>query len=496
MPNLAARRDVCVLGAGAAGMSAAVFLKDRGYSVLVLDSAPRVGGQCETLRFAPPAPGLPDWIDVGVQFFANTSAANAAGLGPWRLDSVAFAERFAGASAAVALDFTTDATPNYAVDLRLGLSLGLQNATAPTPAFLAAYGRQQQQLARYPWLDTAAVPHPVPAELLVSFAQFIAAHALEPLVAPVFVPQLFAGGLGDFDRLTALYALLNLSPTVQRIFSASAAGFVVRGGCEGIYDGMRDYLGPANVVTGAQLSLAVRPITSLAPVVLTGSVRRSIAGRPVALPFAYTCDKLVVAYAQLPDKMGALGLDWRERAVFDQVRERYYFTGELEIEGALDAVGAFNLLNLNVDPSANANGTITPALPAITQITRGLPYGPAQIKASANAPITVEAMEQVVRDQLARFPPALLTSARLVKLIRHVFQPHFTTDALSGGQSTGQGYGGLAGLQGRRDTYYLGSLVRFPITYQLWDYSLRFVSEHFPARSATSSSSSSSSSSV
>jgi hypothetical protein len=234
----------------------------------------------------------------------------------------------------------------------------------------------------------------------------------------------------------------------------------------------------------------VRPITSLAPVVLTGSVQRSIAGRPVALPFAYTCDKLVVAYAQLPDKMSALGLDRRERAVFDQVRERYYFTGELEIEGALVAVGAFNLLNLNVAPSANANGTITPTLPAITQITRGLPYGPAQVKASANAPITVEAMEQVVRDQLARFPPALLTSVRLVKLIRHVFQPHFTTDALRDGHQSG--YAGLAGLQGRRDTYYLGSLVRSPITYQLWDYSLRFVSEHFPARFAATSSSSSS----
>src|SRR6516162_3347308 len=58
--------DVCVIGAGASGMSAAAFLKDEGADVVVIESQSDIGGYCNTVQFAPPAPGAPAWIDIGV----------------------------------------------------------------------------------------------------------------------------------------------------------------------------------------------------------------------------------------------------------------------------------------------------------------------------------------------------------------------------------------------------------------------------------------------
>jgi hypothetical protein len=465
------QRDVCVLGGGAAGMSAAVFAKDQGRSVVVIESAGRVGGQCDTLDFAVPMPGMPSWIDIGVQFFANTTAANEVGLGPWTIDSVGIVERFAGPGTVYPLDFTTDTTPNYAVNLREGVSYGLQPPAPPTPEFLAAYYRLSTIIASYPWIDRAEVPSPVPAELIVPFSQFIVAHGLEPLVPSLFVPQLSGGGLGAFDKLTTLYALLNLSPTISRIFSVPYAGFVVAGGCRGIYEGMRTYLtadDANNVLVNAKTLIAVRPYLPGLPVIVGGTLHASAAG-PAVGSFAYRCGKLIVAHAQTQEAMAPLALDLVERRLFKEVRQRYYFTGTINAAGPVADGGAFNMLN--IDPTVPFG---TPALPAVTQLTRGLPYGPVQFKATSQEPISLGAMRQTVVAQLARMPASLLTNATAVDaFLLHAFQPHFTDAELA---RPGGAYAALNALQGHRKTYYVGALKNFAVTYQLWQASYDLVS--------------------
>ncbi|AGO83251.2 hypothetical protein pdul_cds_990 [Pandoravirus dulcis] len=469
------QRDVCVLGGGAAGMAAAVFAKDRGHSVVVIESADRVGGQCDTIDFTAPAPGMPSWIDIGVQFFANTTAANEAGLGPWTIDSVGIVQRFAGPGSVYPLDFTVDTTPNYAVNLRQGVSYGFQPPAPPTPEFLAAYYRLSVIIASYPWIDRADVPSPVPAELLVPFSQFIATHQLGPLVPSLFVPQLSGGGLGAFDKLTTLYALLNLSPTISRIFSVPYAGFVVAGGCRGIYDGMRAYLtadSADNVLVNARTLIAVRPYSPRLPVIVGGTLSAPSGGggNRVTGSFAYRCDKLIVAYAQTEDALKPLALDAAERRVFKEVRQRYYFTGTIDAAGPVVDGGAFNMLN--IDPTSPFG---TPALPAVTQLTRGLPYGPVQFKATSQEPVSVSAMRQTVIEQLARMPASLLTNATAVdEFLLHAFQPHFTDAELA---RPGGAYAALEALQGHRKTYYVGALKNFAVTYQLWQASYDLVAD-------------------
>jgi len=75
------RRKVIVLGAGLAGLSAAIELDDRGHDVQVIEAQERPGGRVQTLR-DPLSPGL--YIDAGAMAFSDGCA-----------DVLRLAERFA-----------------------------------------------------------------------------------------------------------------------------------------------------------------------------------------------------------------------------------------------------------------------------------------------------------------------------------------------------------------------------------------------------------------
>jgi monoamine oxidase len=52
MPNTAKQARICIIGAGAAGLSTAYFLKQRGYQdVVVLEKKGRVGGLCCSISY-------------------------------------------------------------------------------------------------------------------------------------------------------------------------------------------------------------------------------------------------------------------------------------------------------------------------------------------------------------------------------------------------------------------------------------------------------------
>jgi hypothetical protein len=86
------RRDVCIIGGGASGASAAVFARDRNLTVALFESDSLLGGHCDTVKVTPPAPGYPDWIELGVQIVPDTALANAAldgaGQGRWSVRQV------------------------------------------------------------------------------------------------------------------------------------------------------------------------------------------------------------------------------------------------------------------------------------------------------------------------------------------------------------------------------------------------------------------------
>lgn len=457
-------KDVCILGAGASGMSAAAFLKQNGYSVVVLENSDVIGGHCNTYRFK--YNGQDYWVDPGVQYFPNTTSANEAGYGPWTINSVEFVQRFAGLNSVIAVNLFNSTAPTYAADFANGISYGQQIPQPPTPEFLEALERLMIILSEYPWLDLANFPDPIPSKLLVTFSEFITTNQLQPLVSSIFNPALFGGGLGDYDKLTALYAIQNLAPTILRVFIASQASFEIRNGCLSVYEGIRDYLGTNNVLVNAHVISTIRPHDGT--IILNGYINKPLS------TFNYECGKLIVSFPQVLSRMLFLQLDTTEINIFRNVQQRYFFDAVVDVQGPITVDQSYDLGNVNLNTVYD-----TPFLPAITSMVRNLPFGPSQLTSYSNTYISNNEMLQIVNHQLNNVPHSLIHESNVIAFNHHIFQPHFSVSSLSTSPTP---YTKLENLQGYRGTYYIGALKDFALSVLLWDSSLRFISEHFPSK--------------
>lgn len=178
-------RDVCIVGGGSSGTYAAIGLRDKGKSVVVIEAQSVLGGHTNT--YTDPATGVK--IDYGVVEFDNTSTVTS------------YFGRFH-----IPLTTTTYGTAtnvsNYYVDFRTGQIVTGYVPANPTVAF-AAYAAQ---LAKYPFLDTPGwnLPDPVPAELLIPFGDFVKKYNLD---AAVFTINEYAQGFGDLLSIPTLYVL-------------------------------------------------------------------------------------------------------------------------------------------------------------------------------------------------------------------------------------------------------------------------------------------------
>jgi len=486
-PMIDSQYDVCVLGAGASGMATAVFAKDNGRSVIVLENTDHIGGHCNTVRIK----GHPnEWLDIGVELFPNTTAANEAGLGPWNISTVEIVDRFVGPDGTLPQQDRQGFTCLVDTDIESLIQPCLpttSNASIPyqvAEAFETFYGI----MARYPWIDLARFPDPIPEELLQPFSQFIIDNELEPLNLEYFIPYLTAGGLGDFQNLTTLFALLNLSPTINFIFKGPGTGFVINGGCERIYQGMTDYLGRDHVITRADVESVWRlphPVDGGSNFIIgtkqqqqqtdqeTCDARwpQECVQRLQRTPFFYQCGAVVVAYPPTLKSLKPFQLSSQEQQLFAQVSTRDYFTGTLTATGDIQQYNNVDVLNVNLETTFR-----TPILPSITQVTSTLPqHDPMVLKASSQTHIPLENMRGIVESQFQQFPRSFLSNSTVDIFIKHVYQPHFSVQALAD-----DAYGRLADLQGKQNTFYITALNTYSTTYHVWNDAYLLVQKHFP----------------
>ena len=102
-------------------MSAAAFLKDKYYNVVVIEKSSKYGGHCDTEYFHPTNSSNSDWIDIGVQIYQDIMYDNAAHFGTWTLDSRAFVSRFAKSGV---YPYASDqATTIFGIDFKQGIPL-------------------------------------------------------------------------------------------------------------------------------------------------------------------------------------------------------------------------------------------------------------------------------------------------------------------------------------------------------------------------------------
>jgi hypothetical protein len=172
-PSNIINRDVAIIGGGSSGTHAAISLKDKGKSVIVIEAKGRLGGHTETYT----DPATNKTFDYGVQVFHNISAVQR------------YMQRFDIPLTVLGPDGTT--TANY--DYRTGKPVNITTPSqAELRAALASYGKF---LAMYPKLnDGMFLPSPVPEDLVMPFGEFAKKYSIENAVP---IMNQYNPGLGD-----------------------------------------------------------------------------------------------------------------------------------------------------------------------------------------------------------------------------------------------------------------------------------------------------------
>lgn len=457
--------DITIVGAGAAGMSLAAFAKDKNQKVFVIEKEADIGGYANTVYFQPPAPGYPAWLDIGVGISPNSSAANASGYGVWKLDTIAFANRFLALAAGAVVPLTNVFDVPRLFDFEHGIDYGLA-PTAVSPDYEAAFARFYGTVMQYPFLNTGEWPDPIPAELTVSFTQWVTNNNFQILYSGLFYNLGIIGGFVDFDTTPALYVLANMPPSILDLFTRNGTIFTIFNGYFQLYDGIRNYIGRDNVLTSAKIRRVIRPPEALKNI-LPITLIIEVGGK---LKVAQTW-KLVIAHPQLLSDISYIDLDAREKDIFKHVSSYLYYAAAFNFTGGLLGQGQ-GIQVTNINP-ANAYGY--PNWPGIASINRGLPYGPGGVFGCAKDPITNEAMEVVMQEQLSRMGPLIENPQISVYKPHEKFCPHFDFESIRASPNV---YTRLENLQGYRSTFWIGALRNFANSGALWDQSFKFIEKY------------------
>lgn len=461
--------DVCILGGGASGAASAVFLKQLGYSVRVIEKNSTLGGHCNTVHYE--QDGQPSYIDIGVQAYLNTSFCNANGFGSWTFNSVDFVEQFV--PAIFPLGGTGDSSPaSFFADFKTGQLL---NSTATNATeFLIAIETLAAFVANYPWLNTGDRPDPIPAELLVPFKQFVEELHLQPLILTIFNPFLFGGGSPPLEELSTLTALHYLSScSISLMLGSAGAGFIIPGGCQVLYDGIAAYLGADSLTLTATITDVDR--YGRHPTV-EGYTTDSAGARH---SFSYSCGKLIVSFPPLlSNLLPWFDLSIEEIVLFSQlVAQGYLALATTFTEGPLTAGQSFSINN--VDPTRPQSFNL-PQMPNLSIFSRGLPVGPAAAWVNAQSSlIPASVLLSIAETQFQGVPSALLSNVSIFAWSLHQYGAHWNNwaQALSPSPDTA-----IRKLQGAQNTYWVGAALTLEGSNVVWNHAYNLIHENFPRK--------------
>ncbi|KAK3209479.1 hypothetical protein GRF29_69g1981527 [Pseudopithomyces chartarum] len=243
-------RDVAVIGGGSAGTFAAIQIKDKGKSVVVVETKPRLGGHTET--YTDPKTGR--GIDMGVIVWHNISIVTD------------YFKRFDVPLTIVGSDLSGGPQATEGVyDLKTGKAF-----PDPRPnqtAVGAAFQLYTQQLLKYPKLDEGMfLPDPVPEDLIMPFGKFAKKYKIEAALPTMFQ---YNAGVGD---LLTVPTVENMRTWGLSLVSALQGGFLTtaRHNNSELYGKAQNELNTAkSVLLNSQVVYAERNTTGVQLVVTT-----------------------------------------------------------------------------------------------------------------------------------------------------------------------------------------------------------------------------------
>ncbi|KAF2866368.1 putative FAD dependent oxidoreductase [Massariosphaeria phaeospora] len=184
-PSHIIKKDVAIIGGGATGTYAAIRLKDKGKSAIVIEQKARIGGHTDT--YIDPETKIP--IDIGVKLFQNLTLVHNY-FSRFGLELIPFDI------------FDQPLIQN--VDFKTGKQITGLPPTNQT-AVADAFQRYAEQVFKYPDLNRGFfIPEPVPEDLLLPFGEFVAKYHLE---AALYNILSITAALGNILELPTLQVI-------------------------------------------------------------------------------------------------------------------------------------------------------------------------------------------------------------------------------------------------------------------------------------------------
>ncbi|KAK3905695.1 hypothetical protein C8A05DRAFT_30446 [Staphylotrichum tortipilum] len=438
-------RDVVVVGGGASGAHAAVWLRDNGQSVVVVEKASQLGGHTNFYR--DPVSGKE--INVGVQAWMEYK------------DAFDFPKRM-NVSTSGSMQFT----PNVAqyVDFKTGKTI--PDYVAPGPdALYPALARYLAVLEQYedmmlPGLLNFPEAKDIPEDLIMPFGQFVDKYDLAAAV-----PQIWDStgqGLGDTMNMPTLFVMQASGvPMVKALLGMAAAAMPASGKLYELFEAVAAFLG-SDVLYSSTVVSATRKANPAKGIFLTVTGANGKA----------TCieaKRLLIAVEPTAENMAPFELDTEEAAVLGKFRFPTVYAGILR-HPALQTLNAYT--GRSTEPGS-FNYTVFPVAPQVGRIDYlGGTEDLFQFTAVGGYDDTSASMQARLGESIdAMIAAGTLPATEGGKVSFSMFanhghmHAHVSADELRAGFVTK-----LNALQGRSNTWYTGAAVSGGFSTVVWEY--------------------------
>ncbi|KMP06417.1 hypothetical protein D8B26_004337 [Coccidioides posadasii str. Silveira] len=418
-------RDVCIIGGGSSGTYAAVRLRDKGKSVVVIEQDETLGGHTDTLI----DPRTKKAINFGVAIFDDLDITREyfTRLG------IKYKDTFFGNDPGVKLyaNFQTGKIVDH--------------KTSNMSAALTSYAMQAM---KYPELEKGFIfSDPVPEDLVIPFSKFVEKYDIGDALEIIYT---YCQGYGDLLERLTVYVLKTFDLAVLNDLKN---GFLnpASGNNNEIYDKAMEIIG-SDVLFKSRVEDAERRKDGVKLTVKTPSGRKTIHAK-----------KLIISIPPTLHNLRPFGLDENEKSIFGQFKTTGYYTSLVRVPG----LPKFDsMTNYNPDTPYNL-----PKLPDIYWITPTIIPDVYDVKYGSPRALREEDVKKDIIRKLRPFQDASAKDAEFVAWSSHTpFGATVSRKAIESGF-----YKKLYSLQGRHNTYWTGSAFHAHNSGLLWEYTKNLV---------------------
>ncbi|KAF2469212.1 fumarate reductase/succinate dehydrogenase flavo protein-like protein [Lindgomyces ingoldianus] len=433
-------RDVIVVGGGASGAHAAVWLRDNGKSVAVIEKRNTLGGH--TAVYHDPTTGRP--INIGVQAWMEY------------LNTTSFPTRM-GVSTNGSMAFGS-VTTRY-IDFRTGLPVAY---TPPADSDKNAAIKKYLDLCEkyegllIPGFFNFPSPDKIPEDLTMNFGQFVDKYNLSAAVPRLYDATVM--GVGDFMNVPTLYVMQASGvPMARGLLGLGRAIVPPSGNLHELYERVADFLG-SDVLYSSTVSSSTRTDNRVSVIV------RSANGTETKV----TAKRLLIAIEPTLMNMAPFGMDEDEENVFRTLKYTTVYAGLVK-HPSLQKGTAYSNIVLAAAPN---NYSVYPSIAQVGKI--GQQVGSNDLfsfTAVGTDKDNSESMKELVRKAVASMVAQGTIPDTNGTVNFEVFADH---GAIHSRVSTEQLKEGFIQkqlvLQGKRSTWYTGAAFSSGYSTVLWAY--------------------------